>query len=283
MDTKAPLSEFYPQEVIDILTSGADKFSRWGITQGQGDLVGASLGELPVPKAIGDADRPATPTPPARPSRPPTSSGRSRSHWNEPVRRRRRRRPTGHRAGGGERRAGLSAAPGADSGAADARAGLILISPTLVIVIVMVVLPILWTFSMAFQRIRLLNLRSAGIFGDYTLDNFRGIFTSEGFWTSLRDHTDLLGVRDGFGDRPRSGRRAGPAQSVPRPDVRPGRDAAALRRAGRGGDVRLEHDAQPAVRHRELLGTAAAGLGRADRVPEPGQRVRSASRPPCSR
>jgi multiple sugar transport system substrate-binding protein len=53
VDTKAPLSEFYPQEVIDILTSGADKFSRWGITQGQGDLIGASLGELPVPKAIG--------------------------------------------------------------------------------------------------------------------------------------------------------------------------------------------------------------------------------------
>lgn len=54
VDQKAPLSEFYPQEVIDILTSGADKFSRWGITQGQGDLVGASLGELPVPKAIGE-------------------------------------------------------------------------------------------------------------------------------------------------------------------------------------------------------------------------------------
>ena len=68
---------------------------------------------------------------------------------------------------------------------ADARAGLALISPTLIIVVVMVVLPILWTFSMAFQRIRLLNLRSAGIFGDYTLANFRGIFTSEGFWTSL--------------------------------------------------------------------------------------------------
>jgi multiple sugar transport system permease protein len=68
---------------------------------------------------------------------------------------------------------------------ADARAGLALISPTFVIVVVMVVLPILWTFSMAFQRIRLLNLRSAGIFGDYTLANFRGIFTSEGFWASL--------------------------------------------------------------------------------------------------
>ena len=49
----------------------------------------------------------------------------------------------------------------------------------------MVVLPILWTISMAFQRIRLINLRSAGIFGDYSLNNFRGIFTSEGFWTSL--------------------------------------------------------------------------------------------------
>ena len=49
----------------------------------------------------------------------------------------------------------------------------------------MVVLPILWTVSMAFQRIRLINLRSAGIFGDYTLNNFTGIFTSEGFWSSL--------------------------------------------------------------------------------------------------
>jgi multiple sugar transport system permease protein len=68
---------------------------------------------------------------------------------------------------------------------ADARTGLALIAPTLIIVIVMVVLPILWTFSMAFQRIRLINLRSAGIFGDYTLGNFLGIFTSTSFWTSL--------------------------------------------------------------------------------------------------
>jgi multiple sugar transport system permease protein len=68
----------------------------------------------------------------------------------------------------------------------EARAGLALISPTLVIVVVMVVLPILWTVSMAFQQIRLLNLSTAGVFGDYTIDNFRGIFTSEGFWTSLR-------------------------------------------------------------------------------------------------
>ena len=68
----------------------------------------------------------------------------------------------------------------------EARAGYALISPTLVIVIVMVVLPIIWTVSLAFQQIRLLNLSSAGIFGNYTIDNFRGIFTAEGFWTSLR-------------------------------------------------------------------------------------------------
>jgi multiple sugar transport system permease protein len=83
------------------------------------------------------------------------------------------------------RRAGAERRASGRQRRADARAGLILIAPTLTIVIVMVVLPILWTFSMAFQRIRLINLRSAGIFGDYTLNNFRGIFTSEGFWTSL--------------------------------------------------------------------------------------------------
>jgi multiple sugar transport system permease protein len=69
---------------------------------------------------------------------------------------------------------------------ADARAGLALISPTLVIVLVMVVLPILWTVSLAFQQVRLLNIRSAGFFGDYTLANFQAIFTSEAFWSSLR-------------------------------------------------------------------------------------------------
>jgi multiple sugar transport system permease protein len=69
---------------------------------------------------------------------------------------------------------------------ADARAGLALISPTLVIVLVMVVLPILWTVSLAFQQVRLLNIRTTGVFGDYTLANFEAIFTSEVFWSSLR-------------------------------------------------------------------------------------------------
>jgi multiple sugar transport system permease protein len=67
----------------------------------------------------------------------------------------------------------------------DARAGLALISPTLVIVLVMVVLPILWTVLLSFQRLRLLNLRSSGLFGNFTLANFENVFTSSAFWGSL--------------------------------------------------------------------------------------------------
>jgi multiple sugar transport system substrate-binding protein len=38
--------------VLDKITTGLDTIARWGITQGQGDLIGASLGELPVPQAV---------------------------------------------------------------------------------------------------------------------------------------------------------------------------------------------------------------------------------------
>ncbi len=52
VDTKAPLSDFYSAEVLDGLRNAPDTISPWGIPQGQGALVGASLGELPVPQAI---------------------------------------------------------------------------------------------------------------------------------------------------------------------------------------------------------------------------------------
>jgi len=67
----------------------------------------------------------------------------------------------------------------------EARFGLALISPTVVLVLVLVVLPILWTVMLAFQDLRLIRLRTAGLFGDYTLDNFADVFTSPGFWSSL--------------------------------------------------------------------------------------------------
>ena len=52
-------------------------------------------------------------------------------------------------------------------------------------VLVVVVLPILWTVMLAFQRIRLINIRRAGFFGQYTLDNLELVLTSPGFWSSL--------------------------------------------------------------------------------------------------
>lgn len=52
VDTKAPLSDFYSPEVLEVVQGAPDTVSPWGIPQGQGALVGASLGELPVPQAI---------------------------------------------------------------------------------------------------------------------------------------------------------------------------------------------------------------------------------------
>jgi multiple sugar transport system permease protein len=67
----------------------------------------------------------------------------------------------------------------------DRRVGYLLISPTVIIVFTMVVLPILWTFSLAFQHVRLLNLRKTGIIGDFSLDNFDNVLTSPGFVDAL--------------------------------------------------------------------------------------------------
>jgi len=52
VDTKKPLADFYPPDVLDGLSGSLDTFRRWGFTQGQGALVGATLGELPVPAAV---------------------------------------------------------------------------------------------------------------------------------------------------------------------------------------------------------------------------------------
>jgi multiple sugar transport system permease protein len=67
----------------------------------------------------------------------------------------------------------------------EARTGRLLLSPTVLIVLAVVILPIIWAIVLAFQRIRLLNIRRAGIVGNYTLDNFDRVLTSPGFWDSL--------------------------------------------------------------------------------------------------
>src|SRR5688500_20379137 len=66
----------------------------------------------------------------------------------------------------------------------EARAGLALISPTVVIVVTLVVLPIVWTVALSFQDLRLIQLRTAGLVGDYTFGNFSEVLTSPGVWRS---------------------------------------------------------------------------------------------------
>ena len=69
--------------------------------------------------------------------------------------------------------------------ARDARAGIALITPTVLIVTVIVLIPIAWTVMIAFQKIKLINLRRTGLFGRYTLDNFVNVLTSAGFGSTL--------------------------------------------------------------------------------------------------
>lgn len=54
VDTKAPLSNFFSADVLAGIVNGTSSMARWGIPQGQGALVGATMGELPVPKALND-------------------------------------------------------------------------------------------------------------------------------------------------------------------------------------------------------------------------------------
>jgi len=53
VDTRKPMNRVYPDALLDQLIRGIGNMKRWGITEGQGVLVGATNGELPVPKAIG--------------------------------------------------------------------------------------------------------------------------------------------------------------------------------------------------------------------------------------
>jgi multiple sugar transport system permease protein len=66
------------------------------------------------------------------------------------------------------------------------RAGLAFITPTLVVVLVSVVAPIVWLVFIAFRDLRLRDLREVGIFGSgFTLDNFADVISSRGFLDAL--------------------------------------------------------------------------------------------------
>ncbi|MEV6844060.1 extracellular solute-binding protein [Actinoplanes sp. NPDC051411] len=61
VDKKVPLSTVYSPDVINTVVEGPDKFDAWGYAQGKGALVGATQGELPVPKAINSMVNGGTP------------------------------------------------------------------------------------------------------------------------------------------------------------------------------------------------------------------------------
>jgi multiple sugar transport system permease protein len=83
------------------------------------------------------------------------------------------------------------------------RAGLLLITPTLIIITVAVIAPIVWAIALAFQRVRLINIRQTGVFGVYTLDNFSEVLTSPGFlqalWTTIVYSVCGTGLAIGIG------------------------------------------------------------------------------------
>lgn len=67
----------------------------------------------------------------------------------------------------------------------NARSGLLLISPTLVIVVAVVLVPLLWSVLIAFQRVRLIGIGRTGLFENLTVANFARVFGSDTLWDTL--------------------------------------------------------------------------------------------------
>ncbi|MDF2746151.1 MAG: ycjO2, partial [Propionibacteriaceae bacterium] len=67
----------------------------------------------------------------------------------------------------------------------DARLGLWLISPTMLIVLAIVILPLLWAILISFQRMRLIEIGRAVFFKPLTLANYERVLGSSTFWNSL--------------------------------------------------------------------------------------------------
>jgi multiple sugar transport system permease protein len=73
----------------------------------------------------------------------------------------------------------------------DRRAGLTLVSPTVIVVLVMVILPVLWALVLSFQRIRVSGIRRFDLLGgEYTLRNYDLLLSGSDFLPAIR--TTLL-------------------------------------------------------------------------------------------
>src|SRR3954452_25614605 len=67
----------------------------------------------------------------------------------------------------------------------EARLGVWLMSPTLIIVLVIVVIPLLWSILISFQRLRRIDVVTAPLFQPLTLANYQRVLGSGAFWASL--------------------------------------------------------------------------------------------------
>lgn len=92
----------------------------------------------------------------------------------------REHRRTPDAPGPGSRRAHAQTAAAREN-----RAGLGFVTPTFLVVFVVVILPIAWTVLLAFQHAELVDIQNMGVFGNWTLENFESVFGSPGFWSSL--------------------------------------------------------------------------------------------------
>jgi multiple sugar transport system permease protein len=85
----------------------------------------------------------------------------------------------------GLRRPTRTGRPTASIARRDSRAGLVLVAPTLAVVVLMVFLPLVWSLIVSFQRLRLINISSQGLFDAFTIDNFALVLGTASFWNSL--------------------------------------------------------------------------------------------------
>jgi len=62
-----------------------------------------------------------------------------------------------------------------------------MVSPTFVVILVMVILPVLWAVILSFKQIRLIDLQHVNLFsGPYTVSNYTDLLGSSAFLTPLR-------------------------------------------------------------------------------------------------
>ena len=170
------------------------------------------------------------------------------------------------------------------SGQRQNRAGLAFVTPTFLVVLVVVIIPILWTVLLAFQNARLVDIQGMSLFGQLVPGQLQQGLRLRRILVQPQHHTDLHRGSHRRIRPARPDRGAGPAQALPRPRRAARLDAAAVRRTRRRRRLRLGGGAQPAVRHRQRVGLEAPRLGRPDRVPvHPlvrGERPRRALRHP---